>query len=161
MASSNSHGQARKPTTECYHEQEQRRGCVSAVPIATERRRTHLALASLTRILGRARSSLSLWLCSVNLLSFSSDIDCLCGREFMVVFYAGGGRTITGYGQRVRDGLCTGGTGTSGFVHAAGGARDRRDGRAEGNGDERGGRRRWEERRGKALAIRNGPAGRS
>lgn len=45
---------------------------------------THLALASLTRILGRAKSSLNRWLCSVNLLSFSSDIDCLCGREFMV-----------------------------------------------------------------------------
>lgn len=45
---------------------------------------THLALASLTRILGRARSSLSLWLCSVNRLSFNSDIDCLCGREFIV-----------------------------------------------------------------------------
>lgn len=64
-------------------------------------KRTHLALASLTRTLGLAKSSRRRWLCSVNLRSFSSDIDCyhdrkflmtrshcaglltLCGREFM------------------------------------------------------------------------------
>ena len=45
---------------------------------------THLALASLTLIRGRARSSLSRWLCSVRRRSLSSDMDCLCGREFMV-----------------------------------------------------------------------------
>ena len=44
---------------------------------------THLALASLTRIRGRARSSRSRWLCSVRRRSLSSDIDCLCGRPFM------------------------------------------------------------------------------
>lgn len=42
-----------------------------------------LALASLTRIRGRARSSLSRWLCSVRRRSLSSDIDCLCGRFMM------------------------------------------------------------------------------
>ena len=47
-------------------------------------RETHLALASLTLIRGRARSSLSRWLCSVRRRSLSSDMDCLCGREFMV-----------------------------------------------------------------------------
>lgn len=46
--------------------------------------RIKLALASLTLILGRARSSLSLWLCSVRRRSLSSDIDCLCGREFIM-----------------------------------------------------------------------------
>jgi len=46
--------------------------------------RIRLALASLTRTLGRARSSLRRWLCSVRRRSFSSDIDCLCGREFIV-----------------------------------------------------------------------------
>lgn len=44
---------------------------------------THLALASLTRIRGLARSSRSRWLCSVRRRSLSSDIDCLCGRPFM------------------------------------------------------------------------------
>lgn len=41
----------------------------------------HLALASLTRIRGRERSSLSRWLCSVRRRSLSSDIDWLRGRE--------------------------------------------------------------------------------
>lgn len=45
---------------------------------------THELLASLTLILGLFRSSLSLWLCSVNRRSLSSDMDCLCGREDMV-----------------------------------------------------------------------------
>jgi len=35
----------------------------------------YLALASLTRTLGLARSSLSRWLCSIKRRSFSSDID--------------------------------------------------------------------------------------
>ena len=47
-------------------------------------KRAHLALASLTLIRGRARSSLKRWLCSVRRRSLSSDIDCLWGREFMV-----------------------------------------------------------------------------
>lgn len=51
--------------------------------------RIRLALASLTRILGRARSSLNRWLCSVNRLSFNSDMDCLCGREFIVICMRG------------------------------------------------------------------------
>lgn len=50
----------------------------------------YLALASLTLIRGRARSSLSRWLCSVRRRSLSSDMDCLCGREFMVGFDARG-----------------------------------------------------------------------
>lgn len=53
---------------------------------ATTTAGTHLALASLTRILGLARSSFSRWLCSVNRLSFNSDMDCLCGREFILLF---------------------------------------------------------------------------
>ncbi len=36
----------------------------------------YLALASLTRTNGRAKSSFNRWLCSVNLRSLSSDIDC-------------------------------------------------------------------------------------
>lgn len=44
-----------------------------------------LALASLTRTRGRARSSLRRWLCSINLLSLSSDMDCLWGRELIAV----------------------------------------------------------------------------
>ena len=44
----------------------------------------HLTLASLTLTLGLARSSLNLWLCSVNLLSLSSAMDCLCGREGII-----------------------------------------------------------------------------
>ena len=50
--------------------------------------RTDLALASLTFILGLARSSLSRWLCSRRRRSLSSDIDCLCGR-FIVVDVVG------------------------------------------------------------------------
>jgi len=46
---------------------------------------THLALASLTLTLGLAKSSRNRWLCSVKRRSLSSDMDCLCGREFMVV----------------------------------------------------------------------------
>ena len=46
--------------------------------------RTYLALASLTRTLGRARSSRNRWLCSTKRRSLSSDIDCLCGRELML-----------------------------------------------------------------------------
>jgi len=38
--------------------------------------RIRLALASLTLIRGRARSSLRRWLCSIRRLNFSSDIDC-------------------------------------------------------------------------------------
>jgi len=49
---------------------------------------THLALASLTFILGLARSSLNRWLCSRRRRSLSSDIDCLCGR-FIVVYLGG------------------------------------------------------------------------
>ena len=41
-------------------------------------------LASLTRIRGRARSSLSRWLCSESLRSLSSDMDCFWGRLLMV-----------------------------------------------------------------------------
>jgi hypothetical protein len=44
----------------------------------------NLALASLTLTRGLAKSSRSRWLCSVRRRSFSSDIDCLCGRVFMV-----------------------------------------------------------------------------
>lgn len=44
---------------------------------------SYLALASLTRMRGRARSSRRRALCSIRRRSFSSDIDCLCGR-FMV-----------------------------------------------------------------------------
>jgi hypothetical protein len=40
------------------------------------RRAIYLALASLTLIRGRARSSLRRWLCSIRRLNFSSDIDC-------------------------------------------------------------------------------------
>ena len=40
------------------------------------RRAIYLALASLTLIRGRARSSLRRWLCSISRLNFSSDIDC-------------------------------------------------------------------------------------
>jgi len=45
--------------------------------------RIRLALASLTLIRGLAKSSLSRWLCSVRRRSFSSDMDCLCGRPFI------------------------------------------------------------------------------
>jgi len=38
--------------------------------------RIRLALASLTLIRGRARSSLRRWLCSIKRLNFNSDIDC-------------------------------------------------------------------------------------
>lgn len=41
--------------------------------------------ASLTRIRGRWRSSRSRELCSVSRRSLSSDMDCLCGREYMVM----------------------------------------------------------------------------
>ena len=58
---------------------------------STNREMTHLALASLTRIRGRARSSRSRWLCSVRRRSLSSDIDCLCGRPFMFDRVAEGG----------------------------------------------------------------------
>ena len=40
------------------------------------RKAIYLALASLTLIRGRARSSLRRWLCSIRRLNFSSDIDC-------------------------------------------------------------------------------------
>ena len=40
------------------------------------RRANYLALASLTLIRGRPRSSLRRWLCSIRRLNFSSDIDC-------------------------------------------------------------------------------------
>ena len=56
-----------------------------------------LSAASLTRMRGLARSSLSLWLCSVSLRSLSSDMDCLCGREFMVDGGMGG-QTLFGLG---------------------------------------------------------------
>lgn len=49
---------------------------------------THLLLASLTRILGRAKSSFKRWLCSINLRSLSSDIDCLA-LELMLAGCAG------------------------------------------------------------------------
>lgn len=58
----------------------------SAPSVDTPRKRegpTHLALASLTFILGLARSSLNRWLCSRRRRSLSSDIDCLCGRFIM------------------------------------------------------------------------------
>lgn len=45
---------------------------------------THLELASETRTLGRSKSSRRRWLCSVSLRSFSSDMDCLCGRAFIL-----------------------------------------------------------------------------
>ena len=45
---------------------------------------TYLLLASLTLILGLARSSRSLWLCSESLLSLSSDMDCFGTRLLMV-----------------------------------------------------------------------------
>ena len=61
-------------------------------------RGAHLLLASLTLILGRARSSLSLWLCSDSLRSLSSDMDCLCGR-FMMYF----GGYVQDLGKRARD----------------------------------------------------------
>lgn len=44
---------------------------------------TNLALASLTLTRGRARSSRSRWLCSSNLLSLSSVIDCFGPRELI------------------------------------------------------------------------------
>lgn len=44
----------------------------------------YLALASLTLMRGRARSSRRRWLCSVRRRSLSSDMDCLCGRAFIV-----------------------------------------------------------------------------
>ena len=47
-------------------------------------RGAHLLLASLTLILGRARSSLSLWLCSDSLRSLSSDMDCFGTRPLML-----------------------------------------------------------------------------
>jgi hypothetical protein len=46
---------------------------------------TYDMAASLTLIRGRCKSSRSLELCSVRRLSLSSDMDCLCGREYMVV----------------------------------------------------------------------------
>lgn len=46
---------------------------------------TNLALASLTLIRGRARSSFSRWLCSSNLLNLSSVIDCFGPRELIFV----------------------------------------------------------------------------
>jgi hypothetical protein len=64
---------------------------------------THLALASDTLTLGLSMSSLSRWLCSVNLLSLSYDMDCLCGRAFMVCYvWARVGLLLRGMG----DGLC-------------------------------------------------------
>jgi hypothetical protein len=45
----------------------------------------HLLLASATFILGRFKSSFSRWLCSVSRRSFSSDMDCLCGRAAFIV----------------------------------------------------------------------------
>ena len=49
----------------------------------------HLLLASLTLMRGRARSSLSRWLCSESLRSLSSDVDCFEGRLLMVGASAG------------------------------------------------------------------------
>lgn len=46
---------------------------------------THVRLASLTLILGLARSSLSRELCSVNRRSLSSCIDILWGRDCSIV----------------------------------------------------------------------------
>ena len=66
---------------------------VSAVMWKTGCRTTHLALASLTRIRGRWRSSFSRWLCSVRRRSLSSDIDCLCGRLFIFAGGCSGKRT--------------------------------------------------------------------
>lgn len=57
----------------------------------------HLVLASLTRMRGRARSSRSLWLCSVRRRSLSSDMDCLCGREFIFAGCVGGGERERGF----------------------------------------------------------------
>lgn len=42
-----------------------------------ERKGRYLALASLTLMRGRARSSRRRWLCSVRRRSLSSDMDCL------------------------------------------------------------------------------------
>ena len=67
-----------------------------------QRSRTHLALASLTFILGLARSSLNRWLCSRRRRSFSSDIDCLCGR-FIVVYLVG-----TDWTSKFEDADCEG-----------------------------------------------------
>lgn len=47
--------------------------------------KAHLWLASLTLRRGRARSSRNRWLCSVRRRNLSSDMDCLCGREFILV----------------------------------------------------------------------------
>ena len=58
------------------------KACQKASPNRMSRL-SYLALASLTRMRGRARSSRRRALCSIRRRSFSSDIDCLCGR-FMV-----------------------------------------------------------------------------
>ena len=52
-------------------------------------RSVHLLLASLTLIRGRAKSSLSRWLCSESLRSLSSDMDCLGTRPLMLATEAG------------------------------------------------------------------------
>lgn len=49
-----------------------------------KRKDGYLALASLTLMRGRARSSRRRWLCSVRRRSLSSDMDCLWGRAFIV-----------------------------------------------------------------------------
>jgi hypothetical protein len=46
---------------------------------------TYLSAASLTFALGLAKSSLKRELCSVNLLNFNSAIDCLCGRDAIIL----------------------------------------------------------------------------
>lgn len=48
-------------------------------------RSTHFNADSLTLALGLAKSSLRRELCSVNLLNFSSAIDCLCGRDAIIL----------------------------------------------------------------------------
>jgi hypothetical protein len=57
--------------------------------LSTERGRnaatTHLELASLTRMRGRAKSSRSRWLCSSTLLSFSSDMACLPPARVLIL----------------------------------------------------------------------------
>jgi hypothetical protein len=61
----------------------------SAWFLTIEMNETHLAAASLTRILGLAKSSRRRWLCSSSRRYRSSDIDCLPPRElmFMVLVY--------------------------------------------------------------------------
>lgn len=75
----------------------------STLPITV----THLTLASLTRIRGRARSSRKRWLCSFSLRSLSSDDETLGWRLLMVAsqqetyLYTGSRRGgLSGKGRR-------------------------------------------------------------